>query len=84
MKDKPDTAARLTFIAIQTLIVFVWLFSIVANRLFSWSFEGRFQRGFLYGLPNVGYYNSKARARTRVKVRTRKLSLDHLVGASEQ
>jgi hypothetical protein len=41
--------------------------SSVANPPFSRSFEGRFQRGFLYGPANVGYYNSNARARVHLQ-----------------
>jgi hypothetical protein len=32
-------------------------------------FQESISEGFSYGLPNVGYYNSKARARTRVRLR---------------
>jgi hypothetical protein len=60
MIAKPDTAARLTFVAIQTSIVFCAIIFDVANPPFSRVSEGRFQRGFLYGLANVGYYNSNA------------------------
>src|SRR5262249_1286656 len=63
MIDKPDTAS-FTFVAIQTSIVYCMENFNVANPPFSRTFEARLQRFFLYGLPNVGYYNSKANYRT--------------------
>jgi hypothetical protein len=59
MIDKSDTAARPTFVVTKKSIVFCAIIFDVANPPFSRVSKGRFQKGFLYGLANASYYNSK-------------------------